>query len=274
MFPWLGKRPIAEIEVAELLAVVRRIEDRGAIDSAHRVLQHVSSIYRYAIASGKAKYNPAPDLKDALSKRLKGQFATIIEPKKVGILLRAIDVYEGEIVTRTALALAPMLFCRPGELRGMEWSELNFEKPEWRLPPMRQKLRKNAKNSVLTGDHVVPLATQAVALLKAIQPLTGKSKFVFPSERSWSRSMSNGTINAALRRLGFGKDEITGHGFRHMASTLLNEQGWNEDAIECQLSHGDDDYVRGIYNKAKYLPERREMMQSWADYLDKLKASK
>jgi integrase len=272
VFPWLGARPISEVEPCEILAVLRRMEERGILDTARRVRQYLGSIYRYAITTGRARHDVSADLKGAVPAPTRNHYATMTDPVQIGALLRAIDCYEGSMVTRTALALAPMLFCRPGELRGMEWSELDLEKSIWKLPPARQKLKKAGKLSNKTGDHSVPLSTQAVRLLRELQPLTGSSDFVFPSERVRTRSMSDGTVNAALRRLGFSKEQITGHGFRHMASTLLNEQGWSADAIECQLSHNDGDLIRGTYNRAKYLPERQKMMQAWADYLDLLKA--
>jgi integrase len=272
VLPWLGEKQIHEIEPSELLSVLRRIESRGATDTAHRVLQHVSMIYRFAIASGIAKYNPAPDIREALEKPVRGHFATITDEKKLATVLRAIDAYEGSFITRTALALAPMLFCRPGELRGMRWSEVDLDKAEIRIPPRRRKLKKAAKESIHTPDFIIPLSRQAAQLLIDIKPQTGGGEFVFPSERGKGRSMSDGTVNAALRRLGFDKTEITGHGFRHTASTMLNEKGFSQDAIEAQLSHSDSNVVRGIYNKAKYLPERQRMMQAWADFLDDLRS--
>jgi integrase len=272
VFPWIGSRPITELEPLELLAVLRRIEHRGALDTARRVRQYLSSIFRYGIATGRAQRDAAADLIGAIPTPEKHSYAAITDPKEFGKLLRAIDAYEGDLTTRAALALAPMLFCRPGELRGMKWSEVDLEAGEWRLPPERQKLKKAAKRSNRTGVHIVPLATQAIALLQELKPLTEKTGFVFPSQRDRKRSMSDGTVNAALRRLGFDKTQITGHGFRHTASTMLNEQGWSPDAIECQLSHQDADVVRGIYNRAKYLPERRRMMQAWADRLDDLRS--
>lgn len=274
VFPWIGPMPIGDIEVSDLLAIMRRMEKRGALDTARRVRQYISSVYRYAIATARAKHDLAADVKGATPAPLRNSYPSITDPARIGGLLRAIDAYEGSFVTRVAVALAPRLFCRPGELRGMRWQELNLDGGEWRIPPARQKLRQTAKRSNKTGDHIVPLATQVVALLKELQPLTGTGEFVFPSERSRSRSMSDGTVNAALRRMGYSKDQIVGHGFRHMASTLLNEQGWSSDAIERQLSHGDGDPIRGIYNQAKYLPERRRMMQAWADYLDVLAATR
>jgi integrase len=274
VFPWIGSRPISELEPLELLSVLRRMEQRGALDTARRTRQYISSIFRYAISTGRAQRDSAADLVGAIAAPQKNSFAAITDPAEFGKLLRAIDAYEGDITTRTALALAPLFFCRPGELRGMRWSEVDLEACEWRLPPARQKLKMAAKRSNRTGDHIVPLASQAVALLKDIKPLTEKTGFVFPSKRDKKRSMSDGTVNAALRRLGFEKEQITGHGFRHTASTMLNEQGWSPDAIECQLSHQDADVVRGIYNRAKYLPERKRMMQAWADHLDKLRTNR
>lgn len=273
VFPWLGARPIVDIKAPELLSALRRLEARGKLDTARRVRQYLSSVFRFAIATGRAERDVAADLQGAIATPVSKNYATLTDPIEIGELLRAIDVYEGGLMARTALALAPMLFCRPGELRGMEWSELNLDAAEWRIPPARQKLRQAAKRSNRTGDHIVPLAHQAAALLRDLHPLTGHSKFVFPSERSGSRAMSDGTVNSALRRLGFSKERITGHGFRHMASTALNEQGWSKDAIESQLAHKDENLIRGIYNQAKYLEERRRMMQAWADYLDSLKSS-
>jgi len=188
---------------------------------------------------------------------------SITEPKAVGALMRAIDHYQGTFVTRCALRLAPLVFTRSGELRKAEWAEFDLEKAEWRIPAARMKMRE---------QHIVPLSTQAIAILRELQPLTGRFPLVFPSVRSRARPISDNTVNAALRRLGYAKDEITGHGFRSMASTMLNEQGWNRDAIERQLAHGERDVVRAAYNYAEHLPERRRMMQAWADFLEKLKS--
>ena len=271
VFPAVGSRPIAELEAQDLVPVLRQMESRGVIESAHRVRRHLSEIFRYAIALGLAKHDIAHDLRSVVGPAESKNYASITDPVELGKLLRAIDAYEGEPSTRTAMALAPILFCRPGELRGMKWEELDLEQAEWRLPPPRQKVRKKAKQSNKTPPIIFPLPRQAVLLLEAIKPITGRSEFVFPSTRSRDRSMSDGTVNAALRRMGYTKDQITGHGFRHTASTLLNEQRkWSSDAIEVQLSHKDGT-IRGIYNGAKYMDERKEMMQSWADFLDKLR---
>jgi integrase len=190
------------------------------------------------------------------------QAVTITDPKKIGDLLRAIDGYEGHFVTKCALKLAPLVFVRPGELRHAEWREIDFDKHEWRIPGEKMKMR---------AVHIVPLSKQVLAILKELYPLTGGGKYVFPSIRSNARPMSENTVNGALRRLGYSKDEMTGHGFRSMASTLLNEQGWHRDAIERQLAHAERDNVRAAYNYAEHLPERKKMMQAWADYLDGLR---
>jgi integrase len=275
IFPWVGSRPIAEIEAPELLALLQRMANRGAGNSAERVRQYLSTIYDYAIANGKAKSNPARPLVGALPKAISHNYASITDPARICDLLRTIDTFQGHFATKIALALAPILFCRPGELRGMEWSEVDLKNALWKIPPERRKVRQAAKLSNRTGDHLVPLPRQAIALLEELRPLTGSGKFVFPSTRTRDRAMSDGTVNAALRRLGYDKEQITGHGFRHMASTLLNESRmFDKDVIEKQLSHQDDDAIRGYYNSALYLTERISMMQLWADYLDKLKSGK
>lgn len=262
IFPWLGSRPIAGIEAPELLTNLQRIERRGAIETAHRAMQNTSQIFRYAIATGRAKYNPAADLTGALAPTIKTSFPTITDPTKIAELLRAIDGYQGTLATQCALKLAPLVFVRPGELRQAEWCEVDLENALWVIPAARMKMREK---------HVVPLSRQAVAILSELKPLTGNGRYVFPGARSNGRPMSENTVNAALRRLGYDKDTMTGHGFRHMASTLLNEQGWNRDAIERQMAHAERNSIRATYNYAEYLPERHRMMQSWADYLETLK---
>jgi len=263
IFPWLGNRPINEITAPELLSAVRRIENRGAIETAHRTLQNCGQIFRYAIAAGQAVRDISSDLRGALRPVVKSHHASITDPKEIAKLLRAINDYEGYFVTKCALRLAPLFFVRPGELRHAEWSEIDFEKTEWRIPAHKMKMR---------SIHIVPLSTQAIEILKEIQVLTGTGKYIFPSVRTSQRPMSENTVLGALRRLGYTKDEMTGHGFRSMASTLLNEQGWNRDAIERQLAHAERDSVRAAYNYAEHLPERRKMMQEWANYLDELNA--
>ncbi|MEW5864176.1 MAG: integrase arm-type DNA-binding domain-containing protein [Pseudomonadota bacterium] len=272
VFPWIGKRPIAEIKAPELLAVLRRIESRGALETAHRALQNCGQIFRYAVATGRAERDPTRDLRGALPAPKEKHHASITDPKRIGELLRAIDAYQGFFVTKCALRLAPLVFVRPGELRKAQWAEIDLDKAEWRIPAERMKMRE---------QHIVPLSRQAVAILRELEPLTNRAipskpdapRYVFPSARSRSRPMSENAVLAALRRMGYTKDEMTGHGFRSMASTLLHEQGWNHQVIERQLAHAERNAVSAAYNFAEHLPERRKMMQAWADYLDGLKAS-
>jgi integrase len=263
IFPWLGSRPIKSITAPELLAALRGIEGRGANETAHRAMQVCGRVFRYAVATGRAERDPSRDLSGALAPVKEKHLASITDPQEVGALLRAIDAYKGEWITRCALRLAPLVFVRPGELRHARWSEIDFDKAEWRIPAARMKMR---------VQHIVPLSTQAITVLRDLQQLTGKLDYAFPGTRSRERPMSENTVTAALRRMGYSGDDMTGHGFRSMASTLLNEQGWNRDAIERQLAHGERDAVRAAYNYAQHLPERRKMMQAWADFLDQLKA--
>jgi integrase len=264
IFPWLGNRPIAEISAPELLAALRRIESRGALETAHRALQNCGQVFRYAVATGRAERDPSGDLRGALPPAKAKHHASITEPKAIGAMLRTIDGYQGSLVTKCALKLAPLVFVRPGELRKAEWAEFNLDAAEWRIPAARMKMRE---------QHIVPLSTQAIVILRELHPLTGNGRYVFPGARTNGRPMSENTVNAALRRLGYKGDEMTGHGFRSMASTLLNERGWHRDAIERQLAHAERDNVRAAYNYAEHLPERRKMMQAWANYLDDLSAS-
>jgi integrase len=264
IFPWVGKKPISEITAPDLLTTLRRIENRGAVETAHRALQNCGQIFRYAVATGRAERDPSGDLRGALPPVREKHHATITDHTAIGELLRAMDGYMGSFITKCAMQLAPMLFVRPGELRRAEWDEFDLLKAEWRIPPEKMKMR---------NTHVIPLPTQALLILQELQSLTGEGKYLFPGIRDHERPMSENTVNAGLRRLGYEKDEITGHGFRSMASTILNEQGWNRDAIERQLAHAERDNVRSAYNYAEHLPERRRMMQHWADFLDGLKAS-
>jgi integrase len=263
VFPWIGGRPIAEVTAPELLAVLRRVENRGALETAHRAKQNCGQIFRYAIATGRAERDPSADLRGALPPTQETHHASITDPKAIGGLLRAIDGYTGSFITKCALRLAPLTFVRPGELRKGEWTEVNFDTAEWRIPAERMKMRQ---------VHIVPLSTQALGILKEIHALTGDGQYIFPGARTNGRPMSENTVNGALRRLGYAGDEMTGHGFRSMASTLLNEQGWKPDAIERQLAHAERNNVRAAYNYAEHLPERKRMMQAWADYLDGLAA--
>lgn len=263
IFPWMGARPIKEINAPELLAVLRRIEAKGAIETAHRAHQVCGQVFRYAVATGRVERDPSGDLRGAIPPANGKHMATITDPKEIAGLLRSIDGYKGGIITRCALQLAPMVFVRPGELRHAEWAEVNFETAEWRIPGEKMKA------GVL---HIVPLSQQALAVLREIQSLTGQGRYVFPSARTGARPMSDNAVLSALRRMEYAKEEMSGHGFRSMASTLLNEQGWNRDAIERQLAHAERNSVRAAYNYAEFMPERKKMMQAWANFLDKLKA--
>jgi integrase len=261
--PWIGKRPIADIDAPELLKMLRRIEQRGAHETAHRTKQRCGQVFRYAISTGRAKHDPTADLRGALAPVVSTSRAAITDPAKVGDLLRAIDAYQGSLVTKCALRLAPLVFVRPGELRKAEWTEIDLDGAQWRIPAVRMKMRE---------EHIVPLAPQAAAVLRELHPLTGGGQYVFPSHRGKARTMSENTVNAALRYMGFDKDTMTGHGFRAMASTRLNEMGWAPDVIERQLAHAERNKVRAAYNRALYLDERKRMMAAWADYLDGLRS--
>lgn len=265
IFPWIGKRPIASLTPKELLATVNRIADRGAVESAHRVLQNCGQVFRYAIATGRAERNPVTDLRGALPPVKQTHLAAITDPDKVGGLLRAIDDYAGSLVTKCALRLAPLVFVRPGELRNAEWAEVDLAGAEWNIPAEKMKMRE---------PHLVPLSGQAVAILTELQALTGRSRYVFPSARSPKRPMSNNAVLSALRRMGFDKEEMSGHGFRAMARTILDETlHFRPDYIEHQLAHAVKDPNGRAYNRTAHLAERRKMMQAWADYLDALRAN-
>lgn len=258
----LDARPLAEITPPEVLAVLRTVEKGGRHETARRVKQRIGQVFRYAIATGRAERDPTPDLRGALTPPVTKSRAAVTDPAAIGDLLRALEAYNGQPATAAALKLAPLLFARPGNLRAMEWAELDLDAAEWRIPAGKMKMRE---------AHVVPLSTQAVAILRALQPLTGRGRYCFPSLRTADRPMSENTVNGALRRLGFDKDTMTGHGFRAMASTRLNELGWAPDVIERQLAHAERNEVRKAYNRAQYMAERERMMQAWADYLDGLR---
>lgn len=262
-YPWIGSRPIADVSAREVLALLQRVEGRSA-DTAQRLKQNIGQVMRYAVATGRAERDPTGDLRGALVPAVGGHFAAITEPNEVGALLRAIHGYAGYFVTRSALRLAPLVFVRPGELRHAEWAELDLEKAEWSIPAVRMKKKKQA--------HLVPLAQQAVQILTELKPLTGKGKYVFPSARGRSRPMSEGAILAALRTLGYDRTRMTGHGFRAMARTLLDEVlGFRPDIIEQQLAHAVRDPLGRAYNRTSHIDERRRMMQEWANYLDRLR---
>lgn len=262
IFPFIGGKPIREVTAPELLEALRHIEKRGSLDTAHRALQDCSRVFRYAVATGRGERDTAADLRGALPPAKGSSFAAIVDPKEVGALLRAIDGYEGGIVVSSALRLAPLVFVRPGELRQAEWSEFDLDGEEWRIRADRMKMRQ---------VHIVPLARQTLEVLRELHKFTGHGKYLFPSPRTDARPISDVALLAALRRMGYTKEEMTVHGFRSMASTLLNEQGYNRDWIERQLAHGERNSIRAAYNYAEYLPERHRMMTEWANYLDGLR---
>lgn len=262
IFPWIGRKPIADITAPDLLAAVRRIESRGALESAHRALQNCGQVLRYAVATGRAVRDVSADLRGALPPVKEAHLAAVTEPKQVAPMLRAFDDYTGAFVTKCALRLAPLVFVRPGELRKAEWSDIDLDKAEWRYLVTKTKT-----------PHIVPLSRQAVEILTELHALTGAGQYVFPGARTNGRPMSDNAILAAMRRMNIGKDEMTGHGFRAMARTILDEVlGVRPDFIEHQLAHAVKDPNGRAYNRTAHLAERKNMMQLWADYLDKLKA--
>lgn len=264
LVPGLHALPIAQIGPPDVLMALRPLEAAGTLETAHRVKQRIGQVFRYAVATGRAQIDPTASLRGALAPIVSRSHAAVTEPAAVAELLRALHAYQGQPTTAAALKLAPLLFVRPGNLRAMEWAELDLDAAEWRIPASKMKMRE---------AHVVPLAGQAAAILRELQPLTGRGRYCFPSLRTPDRPMSDNTINAALRRLGFDSDTMTGHGFRAMASTRLNEMGWQPDVIERQLAHAERNKVRAAYNRASYMAERRKMMQQWGDYLDGLRVS-
>jgi integrase len=262
IFPWIGGRPISEVTAPELLTALRRIEARGALDTAHRARGICGQVLRYAVATGRCERDPSGDLRGALPPVKGKHFAATTEPSKLAGILRAMDGYEGELTVRCALRLAPMVFVRPGELRMAEWKDIDLDAAEWRYTVTKTNV-----------PHIVPLCRQAVKILRDLQPLNGNGRFVFPGARTSKRPMSDNAILAAMRRMGIGKEEMSGHGFRAVARTILDEVlGIRPDFIEHQLAHAVRDPLGRAYNRTAHLPERRKMMQKWADYLDKLKA--
>jgi integrase len=262
IFPWLGSKPISEITAPDLLGVLRRIEARGAHDTAHRALGNCGQVFRYSVATGRCQRDPSSDLRGALPPVRGKHFAATTEPKQFAAILRALDGYEGMLTVQCALRIAPLLFVRPGELRSAEWKDIDLDAAQWCYTASKTKT-----------PHIVPLARQAVAILRELQPLTGYGRFVFPGARSNKRHMSDNAILAAMRRMGIDKTEMSGHGFRATARTILDEVlGVRPDYIEHQLAHAVRDPNGRAYNRTAHLPERRLMMQQWADYLDKLRA--
>lgn len=261
IIPFVGSLPISEITPIVLLPVLRRVEAQGKHESAKRVRVILSQVFRFALSSGLADRDPAADLKGALTPPKAKPMAAITKPEDIAALLQAISGYQGDVVTRAALKLSALTFVRPGELRHMEWKEIVWIKEIWMIPSPKMKIKK---------DHTVPLSKQALAVLRELHQFTGEGKYVFPSMRSSTRAMSNNTVLAALRRMGFRKEEMTPHGFRAMASTTLHEHGWDHELIELQLAHGRKDKVAAAYDRSKRLPERAKMMQWYADHLEKL----
>ena len=264
VFPSLGKRPIKSITAPELLEALRRAEDKGAGFMAHQALSECGRIFRYAIATGRAERDIAADLRGALTPKRSKHFAAITEPQSIGRLLCSLEEYNGTFTLRCALRLSPLVFVRPNELALAEWKEINFDSNEWRIPGVRMKMRQT---------HTVPLAPQAVSILHELHKLSGQGRYVFPARGNTDNDtpMNRVSLVRALRIAGYSKEEMTQHGFRAMASTMLNELGYNRDWIERQLAHGDRNGVRAAYNYAEYLPERRRMMEEWANYLDTLR---
>lgn len=261
-FPFIGHKSVAEIEPPAILKCLRRIEERGAVDTAHRAKTDCGSVFRYAVATGRATRDPTPDLNGALAPQERKHFAAITDPQEVGKLLRAIIGYRGELTTIAALQLSAYLFQRPAEIRGMQWAELNLEAAAWEIPAERMKKRK---------AHIVPLSRQSLAILEELKPLTGRFKYVFPSRTDINKSMGASTVINALHKMGYSSDEMTAHGFRAMASTLLYEMGFQADLIEKQLAHAVGNDVRRAYDRSQHIEQRTAMMQQWADYLDSLK---
>ena len=265
VFPTFGNTPIKNISAQELLALLTKIQSRGAIDIGHRVRSVCGEVFRYGIYTGRCDRDPSQDLRGVLIPQRNKHMATITDPQQVGELLRAIDGYEGHIVTKYALQLTPYVMLRPAELRHAEWSEIDLENKQWKISADKMKMRR---------PHIIPLANQVITIFTAMQPITGREKYVFPSVRSNARPMSENTITAALRRMGYTKEEMTAHGFRGMASTLLHENSFESAIIEAQLAHAERNKVKAAYNHAEYLDKRTDMMQWWADYLDTLRNDK
>jgi integrase len=263
IFPWLGGRPVAEVAAPELLRVIRRIEERGALETAHRALQNCGQVMRYAVATGRAERDPSGDLRGALPPVRGSHFAAVIDPKEISVLMRTIDGYEGTFPVRCALRLAPLVFVRPGELRQAQWADIDLSAAEWRFHVTKTRT-----------DHIVPLSRQAAQILSELRELTGHGRYAFPGARTHERPMSDNALNAALRRLDIPKDKMSTHGFRAMARTVLDEVlGFRVDLIEHQLAHAVRDANGRAYNRTAHLPERRRMMQAWADWLDQQRAA-
>lgn len=266
IFPWIGDIPLTSVTAKDIKGVVDRVKSRGTIEAARRLLTIISQVFTYAISTDRANFNIAQGLKGYLppTSKTRKHMAAVTDPRELAPLLRAMDTYQGNFIAQCALKLLPLFFCRPGELRHVEWREVDFEAEQINIPASKMKMK---------ADHIIPLSSQAIAILKELQPLTGHGKYVFPSARSFSRCMSDNTINAALRRMGFDGSTVVAHGFRATARTLLHEVlQVNPYVIEAQLAHKVPDTLGNAYNRTTHIAERRKMMQKWADYLDRLKA--
>lgn len=271
VFPWIGSLPLTAITAPILLKVLRRVEARGAHESAHTLRQWSGQVFRYGIATGRCERNPAPDLHGALVPIEVKHMAAVLEPKAAGELMRSIAAYAGQPVTRAALQLAALLFQRPGNIRMMRWADVDLEGKTWTIPAADMKRTKKAK--INGRPHLVPLAPQAVALLEDLKPLTGHGAYVFPSLLTGERPMSDNTMRTALRRMGYTNEEMTPHGFRAMARTIMVEKlNMSPDVIEAQLAHGKSGPLGAAYDRAEFMEQRRKMMDTWADYLDALRA--
>ena len=273
VFPWIGAQHINSVTAPELLRVIRRVEARGAIETAHTIMQQCGQVFRYGIATGRCDRNPAPDLRDALKPVIVTHMAALTDLKEVGTLLRSIVDYQGHPVTRAALVLSALVFQRPGNVRAAEWGEIDLNAAMWTVPSA--KIKRTVQGKLSGRPHLIPLSAQAVAELRELGKLTGHGQFVFPSLLTGERCMSENTVNTALRRMGYDKSQMTAHGFRAMARTILVEQlNVHPDVIEAQLAHGKSGPLGSAYDRAEFMEQRRSMMQSWADYLDKLRAAR
>lgn len=273
IFPTIGAMQINEVKPADIIRLVQRVEARGAGDTARRVKQYINQVYKYAVTLELTERNPAADIDNniILKPLTRKHFSTLTDPIQIGQLLRDMDAYQGTLVVRCALQLSALVMLRPGELRAAEWTEIDLDQALWTIPIKRMKAPQHIKEAN-QSVHLVPLSRQAVEIFRKLKPYTGRFKYVFPSIRRANQPLSDNGVRTALRAMGYDNEMITPHGFRGMASSLLNQLGWNPDAIERQLAHKDTNQIRAAYNRAEYLEERREMLQAWADYLDTLRA--
>ncbi|HEV7576694.1 MAG TPA: integrase arm-type DNA-binding domain-containing protein [Caldimonas sp.] len=273
LFPWIGGLPIREITAPLLLQTLRRIEGRGALETAHTLRQTAGQVFRYAVATGRCDRNPAPDLHGALQPIIVKHMSAVLEPAAAASLLRAIWAYEGQTLTRAALKLSALTFQRPGNIRQMEWREIDFDSARWTIPA--SKMKRTVQGKASGRPHLVPLAPQALAILRELHPLTGHGRYVFPSLLSGERPMSENTLRGALRRMGYSNDDMTPHGFRAMARTIMvEEMNVHPDVIEAQLAHGKSGPLGAAYDRAEFVAQRRVMMNEWASYLDTLRESR